>query len=96
MADHPVAALLGEALSMGHLPLLKSTGVHSVAVLIGHVCEVLAGHEEPRTLALPQPLNELLVLAPHRTAISVKLYYSRTLEKGKGRNQKNQEHPSKP
>ena len=96
MADHPVAALLGEVLSMRHLPLLKSTGKQGTAVLIGHMCEVLAGHADPRTLALPQPLNELLVLVPHRTNPSVLLYYPRTVEKCKGRNRKNQEHLSKP
>lgn len=49
---------------MGHLPLLKSTGEQGVAVLIGHICEVLPGHAVPRTLALPQPLNEILILVP--------------------------------
>ena len=66
-ADHPVAALLGEVLSMRHLLLLKSTGEQGVAVLIGYVCKLLAGHADPRTLALPQTLNELLVLVPHCT-----------------------------
>ena len=45
--NHPVAALLRQVLTVRDLTTLQIACQQGVAVLIGHIREVLAGHTDP-------------------------------------------------
>ena len=58
-ADHPVAALLCQVLSVRHQALLKTTGQQGPVVLVSHKSEVLTGHADPRTPGPFQTTNKV-------------------------------------
>ena len=74
-------ALLGEVLAMRHLAPLEPTGQQRVAVLIGHIGEVLAGHTDPCGPVPLQPINEVPFLFNHRNLLRL----NRSTGKGFGR-----------
>ena len=69
--DSPLdSALLVQMLAVRHLAPLEPTGQQRVAVLIGHIGEVLAGHTDPCGPGPLQPINEVPFLFSHRTLLS--------------------------
>ena len=58
-ADHLVAALLCQVLSVRHQALLKTTGQQGPLVLVSHKSEVPTGHADPRTPGPFQTTNKV-------------------------------------
>ena len=51
---------------MRHLVPQEPTGQLRVAMVIGHIGELLAGHANPRGLGPLQPINEIPFIIEHR------------------------------